>query len=229
MPQFTCITKSPSRSCQSHSSHPMFTELVVLFQIHRVTHTCPFSCPKLEFIFSFSFLIFPLCEAVMDVEGAPASPHPVHSRRASSDRADEMKSTWLSGGVFPQCLFESLQSSVLKNQVKTCHESRCCFISTQLKATSCLEKTTVPRPEGQHMERQTSATNGLKSTVGLHSWRFGNWGSVKLSQCRFSTSQQCLKQGALDFRHRLIKSYKSKLLISWFCRNFDKRINTASV
>lgn len=51
------VTIITFRSCRSHSSHLTLCEtLVVSFQIHLVSHTWPFSCPKL--IFTFRFLIF---------------------------------------------------------------------------------------------------------------------------------------------------------------------------
>lgn len=53
-----------------------------------------------------------------------------------------------------------------QNQVKTCRESKGCFISTQLMATSCSVKITTPWPADQHMERQTSATDGFEEHDG---------------------------------------------------------------
>lgn len=96
-----------SGRCRSHSS----------WMLGQVTHTWPFSRPKPESIFPFSFSFSSPC--CRDVEGAPALRLlcPANSRRVFSDRADEMKkSTWLSGGVFPQCLCESLQSSLIKTR-----------------------------------------------------------------------------------------------------------------
>lgn len=70
-----------SGRCRSHSS----------WMLGQVTHTWPFSRPKPESIFPFSFSFSSPC--CRDVEGAPAlrSLCPANSRRVFSDRADEMK------------------------------------------------------------------------------------------------------------------------------------------
>lgn len=118
------------------------------------SHLPSFSCPKLKFIFFLSFLIFlPVIQRRTARELPPRLAR-VNSRRASGDGAHEMKSTRLSGGVFPQCLFEGPRRSGPRTRSKRATRGEGRFISTQLTAASCSAKTTVPWPGGRHMERR---------------------------------------------------------------------------
>lgn len=149
-----------SGRCRSHSS----------WMLGQVTHTWPFSRPKPESIFPFSFSFSSPC--CRDVEGAPALRLlcPANSRRVFSDRADEMKKKaldCLEAFFHSVCARACRARSSEPGQNVPCE----CFISTRLAATSCLVKTTAPWLEGRHVDKTDTmcwkGTTGVKSTASL--------------------------------------------------------------